>query len=105
MRRRDQVADRQLGAGRKHRAAPVLADRHVAQPEDRAGTGVEVHYERRVTVDAEDEDLRRQLVLEHPQPMLAEIAKARVVVAAFGVVVVRHDGHGQPDRRQQVQAL
>ena len=45
-----------------------------------------------------------QLGLQDPQPPLAQVAEARVVVAALGVVVVRDHGYRQAQRPQQVQA-
>ena len=69
------------------------------------GAGVEVEDEGGVLVDAEDEDVVGQVVLQDRQPALAHVAVPGVVVAALGVVVVGHDRRPQAGLGQQVEAL
>jgi hypothetical protein len=52
---------------------------------------VEIQYQGRVAVHAQDEDVFGQRVFQHGQTTLAHVAEASVVVAAFGIVIVRDD--------------
>ena len=90
--------DRELGAGLEPGAPAVDADGHAAQPRDGHEPGFEVQDQRGVAVDAEDERPLGPHRLEVPQPSLAHVAEAGVVVAALGVVVVGDDGRAQAGR-------
>ena len=76
-----------------------------ALADDLGGVGVEVDHDAGVLVDAEDEASLRQFGLEHREASLAQVAEARVVVAALGVVVVRDDGDVEADLGEHVEAL
>ncbi len=102
MRSRHEVADRHLGAGREDRAPSVLANRDATQSEHGRRARAQVEDQRRVPVHTQDEDVRRQLRLQDLQAALAEVAETRIVIAAFGIVVVRHDRHRQAEGREQV---
>ena len=104
---RPPAARRAAPSGR--RAACVDGDpaqqRDAAPAQDRRLVSVEVDQERGVLVDPEHEGVGRELLLQLLEPLEAEVAEPRVVVAALGVVEVGDDGHGQPEAGQQVEAL
>ena len=99
--------DRELGAGREAGAPAVDPDGHAAQPRDgrrarRRGRGSSAVW----LSTPRTNDAVGQHRLEVPQPPLAHVAEAGVVVAALGVVVVGDDGRAQAGRRaEQVEPL
>ena len=56
-------------------------------------------------VDPEHEVPRGKEGLQDPQPGLAQVAEARVVAAALGVVVVGDDRHGEAEGGEQVESV
>ena len=84
-------------------AVAAQGDRALA--DDVGGVGVEIHHHTGVLIDTQDETSVRQFGLEHGEAPLTEIAEARVVVAALGVVVMRDDRNVQADLRQHVEPV
>ena len=78
---------------------------HDSAPPDRDGPGIDIEDCRGVLVDAEDVHPVGEEIFEDAKATLAHVAVPSVVRAAFGVVVVRHDGSAQPGGAQQIETV
>ena len=83
----------------------MAADGDGAQASDGGGVGVEIEDAGGVLVDAQDEDVGRELLFHLEEAALAEVRVAGVVGAALGVVVMGDDGGPEAGVGDEVEAV